>query len=241
MNRDIRWADQGLIFFGLTIILFLFFTDKGIACFNDLFKISNNGLTSKQLLPIASILVIIFSSNAIGYIINQITVFCLCSVRCCIIGKWYSSEWDKEFNFKKNFVDILINNLKDSEKILNLKKYTSDVFFSYFWQQEDKTLIDWISRRHTIYWKNCSVVCAIILSFFMYFILLFISPLEIENFKILIFLIIISLFIVYIFGTHARVARKEAAQFLSIWVNFLYEMDPKKKTIDLFHKKLKDI
>ena len=166
MDRSFRFRVSGMVFFIITI-LHLVVTTSGRTFIISLG--SGQDTTNKLLLAIIPSALVIFTSDAIGYI--------------------FSSIFQYYFNYRGGYAKLYkqgIGNLKkyiidhynkiemplDNEPLLEglskrLKKYNTEQFLIYyFWHRPggaDENLHKWIERRFNAYFTAYSVIIALIL------------------------------------------------------------------------------
>jgi len=219
-TREERYRFAGFIFY-LSFLTFLLSTEEGYIFIQNilLFNISN------VVVPLVALGTAIFTVESVGYLFNQlyISIWNLnWKIKRPDYGG-YSTEWLKiELKFKQlilNKYNDKNNETKDfkyDEKTKNnLEKYSEDVYFSYFWQQAPTQIINWVSRRYSVFFTNRTNTIAIIFSTILS--VSYINYFQLHYEDVICITIIFWSIILICFWYNARAARTEARHMVQLW------------------------
>jgi len=235
MNREKRWNDVGLIFY-LALVAPLLLTDSGMKFAESLL---NNKDMFNFVAPIVGVLLAFSTSDLIGYLFNTIFIFFWnfsSNYKTVFVfsadkkGKFrfkpefggYSLEWKK---IKYDFADKLrerANRVEDDR----LGNYSPDVVLSYFWQQASKPLVEWVQRRHTVFYKGWTIISTMTIAMLISVWLIISVNLgwTTSNWFVLIVFVVLAWFIAY----NAQIARTEAWQLMDLWASEAFDPEIKK-------------
>lgn len=189
--------------------------------------------------PFVAIAVVVFASGAVGSVINQLGYFALCLCRRTRPGRWYSTEWERRLR-----VDLLTSlddlmqtmdqaggdrsqassgdpstNASPQSKWFSSRyvSYEHDVLLSYFWQQADRGLVEWVSRRHTVFWNGCCTISAIIVGLACWLGCIAYFQLHVLWLPLATIVAVCAVFCI-LTALHADTARTEAWQLIDLWL-----------------------
>jgi quercetin dioxygenase-like cupin family protein len=225
MMREQRTRYAGILFY-LVFGLSLLFTESGMKLVQGL---QTRADLSGILFPLIALGVAFFTSEPIGFLFTSVLFF-FWNVRGGRKPEFggYAAEWRK---LSYDFNSEIINRYDSSNSLENgarkghaeeqWKEYGPDVFLSYFWQQGPRTLIDWVSRRHTAFFLGLSAIVAIALALILSTIIIVKLQMGWTLGTLSIFLI--SFMLAAFFGYNAQGARKEAWQMMDIWMRSAFD------------------
>jgi hypothetical protein len=172
MERDFRFRVSGLLFV-IVILLNLAFSNNGKKLISDLLAKATN-LEFLQIL--LGTILIVFASDAIGYIFNSIAVF--------IFNRsgGYSGKFKKHLGYSELRDSIiqtydsmnveLPNDFSHDKFRLKWDAYNTEHFFvNFFWHRSElpSNLNEWLERRYNAYFTahSCSIalIIATLISF----------------------------------------------------------------------------
>ncbi len=231
MTRALRLRPAGILFY-LIFAFNILSTNSSINFFTSN-KIEFNFQTLAAIIGVG---VILFTSDAIGFIFASIhTFFWNFGTNIFKLGEGgFSKEWKKlTFDIKSHLLEeyqmrnTLIDTVDTNDKIIDkLQTYTQDVLVSYFWQQAPSPIVAWAMRRHTAFFTGMSTITGIILGITISGIVVIIGGMGFSIFHIFNFLLP---FLIYILWMNAKHARLEALQIIDLWFGGI--LDPKLKSI----------
>jgi hypothetical protein len=194
---------------------------------------------------LATLLLAIFGSGTIGDFINQITYAVLGCVNGVCPGLWYSGEWKRlSGNLRKKVVK------RDGAYLAHdpnapwgpfrdrWTRFTADVFLSFFWQQGPKGLVEWVSRRNTVFIKACTSLGAAILGLIVYVVLVWSAYFSCRCWSAAAVCGVAGLFLVPTMWGGLN-ARKEARQMVDLWFGSLFDDEVRGRLTEI-RKRCKD-
>jgi quercetin dioxygenase-like cupin family protein len=237
MTRESRIRNTGLLFY-LVLLTSLILTDSGSELLCEL--MTNFDDTSRVGIAIVSLGLAFFTSEPIGYVFNSIYIF-LWNVRGGrrpefggYAAEWRKLTWDPKTETLKRYeagatMDGQAQPIKRPEG--HWEKYSPDVFLSYFWQQAPKSLVSWVSRRHTVFFMGRSVIVGMGLAMFLsvLFVLGFNMGWTLETIIVLVMTAILMAFIEY----NVRGARTEAWEMVDLWIAKTFDRRMRKAVEDV--------
>jgi hypothetical protein len=222
MEREFRIRPTGLIFY-LTLIVTLALTKNGITIikgtFSDPCQASND--ISNTLISIAGLGLVIFTSDAIGYIFSSFAtaifnlfggysgLFKKC-LSCNNLKKLISLYRDSE----EEIGDIRPKDFKNRLKSIPLE--TLHVFFFWYREGHENPLDKWVIRRFTAFFTAASSILAIIISQALAasIVLAFNWKLQLAN-CIWFFVLLLT---IIAFVINGRDAIKRAMEAIDLWI-----------------------
>jgi len=213
--RPERFKYVGYIFSIITIVNLLL-SQKGMEFSKNLFTIASTQTSPVYdfLAPLVAVVSLLITSEAMGYILTSLAYI------------WwnktggYSSEWRKCSYNIKDIVLIKYSKIDSSNQIDKCSDFSEDVFLSYFWQRADRSLVEWVSRRHTIFFTGISAfvgfACALLVSW-----IVILNKDLVWHTPNWIFLIISGALMAIILY-NANFERKTARQMVDLWLSTLF-------------------
>lgn len=220
--REVRFRFIGVLFY-IIFLVSLLLTQGGVSLVRDLPTQSN---LYQVIVAVVGLGALLFTSEAVGYLFNNIFLF-LWNIRGGFKPTFggYSLEWNKlSYNLKRKIIEHYENISSNSNQEQQhqrfdkrWKGYSADVFSSYFWQQSPKSLVEWVVRRHTVYFTSMSAIIGIISSLLLSGIVTWGFGLgwTVANTVFILFLAGLMIMIWF----NAQCARIEGRQMIDLWLS----------------------
>ena len=224
--RPERHKYVGYIFY-VTALVNLLLSQKGMTFIGDLLDFLSTQTTSafNFLVALAALVSLLITSEAIGYIFSNIF---------SLYWNWrggYSSEWAKcGYNIK----DTLKSRYSQKNVSNQEEKWQNpghDVVLSYFWQRGDRHIVEWVSRRHTMFFTGMSALigfgCALILSS----VIILTLGLGWHALNWVVVGIAVIFMVIIWFNSHFE--KKAARQMVDLWLSTLFDANMQSATRDI--------
>lgn len=224
MGRELRFRIQGMIFC-VVLISTLSLSSDGIEYWHGIIEIQGN--EQGLVISLLGIGIIIFTSEAFGYIFSSIFILFWNKSWKIYPGNidvlcGYSRHWHKlQYGIKK-----IISNYYDKEGKSAPTRYEQDILLSYFWFYFiPKDMDDWITRRYTAYFINWACIISIGLAIVLSVLITWQGSL---NFNLFYWGVIFFWFLSAImFYLNCRRALWEILQMIDFWLGSCYDQDIK--------------
>ena len=227
MTREQRQRYAGTVFY-LVLAASLFLTESGVGLVQSL---QADVDLYQAMVALVALGGVFFTSEPIGILFNAVHVFLLWNVKGWRRPEFggYAAEWRKlSYDLKRETVErsealgaVQDKRQRSSAAEQGWKQYGPDVFLSYFWQQAPQPLIQWVSRRHTVFFVNRANILAIGIA-------LLLSTVLIQGLGLVWTLgtccvFVASCILVVFFEYNARSARTEAWQMIDLWMHAAFD------------------
>jgi len=147
----------------MTVGVILACTDKGLSFLETVACQQHSTDVLQAVIAAFGLGLIIFTSEATGYIFTAIPLFYWNVFR----DGFYSCEWKRLSYDPKDSIIASYNADRESsspphrELDSQLLNSSTDIFLSYFWQQAPEGIVEWVMRRYTAFFSGLSAALGI--------------------------------------------------------------------------------
>jgi quercetin dioxygenase-like cupin family protein len=220
MERDKRAKYCGIYFY-IFLLSTILLSEKGSKTAVSFIESTN---VNQALIAIIGLGLTFFSLEPIGYLFNSIHhFFWNFPKKIWYHFSGYAAEWSlMDIKINEKFYQLSnVDSIKRNQK----EKYDPDVILSYFWQQANKFIVDWVSRRHTAFFTGMSIVVSIFCGCFLSIVLISTFQLGFVNSLAYVYIIAFILQIIHLISAYS--ARYEARNMISLWINSAFDDNTK--------------